>query len=104
MRTNFLKRQPFVTSMKKSGANIKTVSHRGVFEILIRNSEILLSHATAYVFVADADDITFTNPTIKKVHTDGLVTTDNLAHDFTSIFQGIADPRTIALDKFEISI
>lgn len=87
---------------EKTGHIIEPPKLRGIFEILIKKNDELLSHAIAYVFVADVNVNDFDSDSFASLRADDLKTATNLAPDFLPIFHNIINHPDICIESLEL--
>jgi ADP-ribose pyrophosphatase YjhB (NUDIX family) len=85
---------------EKAGIEIDPPALTGVFEVIIRRSADLLTHAIAYVYTAEVTEAPDSLEPIKKTE---LITTPNLAPDTLAII-GALTSEVHAISTIEITI
>lgn len=89
---------------EKTGIEISDPYLAGVFEILIKSYNNILTHAIAYVYVANINVSAHPVASLQVMDIPELNNTANLAPDFMPIFTKINGITSVQVDTIEIEI
>lgn len=87
---------------EKTGVDITEPELCGVFEILIRNDDGLLSHVIAYVFAASVQRDAFSKSGVEQIKITELADRDNLAPDLLPIIRTVQRETSVCVTRLEL--
>ncbi len=89
---------------EKTGKDIAPPGLAGIFEVIIRTGHDVLTHAMAYVFVADIDADDFDVPSLRAVDVTQLESLTDLAPDFLPIFHQIWNSSALQVSAIDTPV
>ena len=89
---------------EKTNVHINAPKHVGIFEVQITGDNGLLTHAIAYVFVAQVSAADFDDSVVPAVAVTELNAMTDLAPDFMPIFTRIHDADAVCVESLELRL
>lgn len=89
---------------EKTGNTIEIPKLAGVFEIIISNAEAVLTHAVAYVYIANVQASDYSLPYLQTVNISEIQSTADLAPDLLPILQKILPATQVQIETIQIQV